>query len=79
MLKVKSMKTTDVVQYFGSQAATARALGITTSAVNQWKEQVPLATAARLEKLTHGALVLDISRYARPNGFVTGADQETPR
>ncbi len=60
------MKTAQVIQHFGSQAAVARALGITASAVNQWRETVPLATAARLEKITGGKLVLDVDQYVKP-------------
>ena len=60
------MKTQEVIRHFGSQAAVARALGITSSAVNQWKEVVPLATAARLEKITGGELVLDVDQYVKP-------------
>ena len=65
MLILTIMKTCDVIQYFGSQAAAARALGITRSAISQWGEQVPLATAARLEKLTFGKLRLEIALYSR--------------
>lgn len=57
------MKTDDVIAYFGTQTATAKALGISKGAVSQWGELVPLATAARLEKLTHGALALDVALY----------------
>lgn len=60
------MKTQEVIRHFGSQAAVARALGITSSAVNQWREVVPLATAARLEKITKGELVLDVDQYVKP-------------
>lgn len=66
MLNHAGMNTHDVIQYFGDQATAARALGITRSAVNQWGDLVPLATAARLEKLTAGKLALDISRYEKP-------------
>lgn len=59
------MKTQEVIRHFGSQAAVARALGITSSAVNQWREVVPLATAARLEKITKGELVLDVDQYLK--------------
>lgn len=57
------MNTKEVIQYFGSQSAAARALGITRSAISQWGELVPLATAARLEKLTYGRLKLNIDSY----------------
>jgi DNA-binding transcriptional regulator YdaS (Cro superfamily) len=60
------MKTADAIQHFGTGAALAGALGISRAAVSQWGELVPLATAARLEKLTDGRLVLDIDAYAAP-------------
>lgn len=60
------MKTADAIQYFGSGAVLAGALGISRAAVSQWGELVPLATAARLEKLTDGRLALDIDAYAIP-------------
>ena len=60
------MNTQTVVQYFGSAAAVAKALGISRAAVSQWGSLVPLATAARLEKLTNGELTLDIRHYDKP-------------
>ena len=57
------MKTKDAIAYFGSGAALATAVGISRAAVSQWGDLVPLATAARLEKITEGKLALDIERY----------------
>lgn len=59
------MNTSDVIRYFGSQSAAAKALGITRSAISQWGDLVPLATAARLEKLTNNRLKIEIEAYAR--------------
>lgn len=59
------MKTDDAIHYFGTAAAVARALQISKSAVSQWGELVPLATAARLERITNGALELDLNAYPR--------------
>lgn len=59
------MNTKEVIAHFGSKSATARALGITRSAISQWGELVPLATAARLERITNGALELDLNAYPR--------------
>jgi DNA-binding transcriptional regulator YdaS (Cro superfamily) len=59
------MLTKDAITHFGSGAALATAIGISRAAVSQWGELVPLATAARLEKLTDGALALDIDAYQR--------------
>ena len=60
------MKTVDAINYFGSAALLAARLGYVRSAISQWGELVPLATAAKLEKITDGKLVLDITIYARP-------------
>jgi DNA-binding transcriptional regulator YdaS (Cro superfamily) len=60
------MLTKDAIHYFGSGAALAAAVGISRAAVSQWSDRIPLATAARLEKLTGGALALDIESYAVP-------------
>ena len=60
------MKTQHAIEHFGSAAALARAVNITRSAISQWGDLVPLGTAARLEKLTNGALVLDLEDYRQP-------------
>lgn len=60
------MKTADVIAHFGSRNAAAKALEINRSAISQWGPRVPLGTAARLEKITGGALVLDLDQYQRP-------------
>jgi DNA-binding transcriptional regulator YdaS (Cro superfamily) len=60
------MKTKDAIAHFGTAAALARAVGISSPAVSQWGELVPLATAARLEKITNGALVLNLEDYRQP-------------
>lgn len=44
-------------------AAVARAIGITKSAVSQWKEIIPEAMAYRVEKATKGKLKVDPSVY----------------
>ena len=50
------MKTTDAIEYFGTQAKLAKALNITKGAVSQWGDNVPAHRALQLEKLTGGAL-----------------------
>jgi DNA-binding transcriptional regulator YdaS (Cro superfamily) len=60
------MKTQDAIEHFGSAAALARAVNITRAAVSQWGELVPLASAVRIEKLTNGALTLDLEAYRQP-------------
>lgn len=59
------MKTTEVVQHFGGRRRVAEALGISTQAVAQWRERVPLASALQLEVLTRGAFRVDPKAYRR--------------
>lgn len=51
------MTTDQAIQYFGSVAELARALGISVAAVYQWPETVPLRRQYQLERITAGALV----------------------
>lgn len=57
------MKTIDAIRYFGTASALAASVGISKSAVSQWGDLVPLATAARIEKITNGKLRFDLSQY----------------
>ena len=45
---IMNMKKLDAAQYFGSQAAMARALGITRSAVAQWPAELTTDQADRV-------------------------------
>lgn len=54
-----------MLQHFGSAAATARALGITKSAVSQWGLNVPERIAYRVQALTEGRLKVNPSVYQR--------------
>jgi hypothetical protein len=58
------MKKTDVVAHFKTQAATAKAFGLTRSAVAQWPEMVPEQIAWRAQAMTNGALRVDPEMYA---------------
>lgn len=60
------MKTSDAIRYFGNRTRIAKTLRISRAAVSQWGDLVPLPSAARLEKLTFGALALEIADYDRP-------------
>lgn len=61
------MYKSEVIAYFGGkQTAVAQAIGLTKSAVNQWREIVPLRCAIKLEAVTHGELPLDMSLYQLP-------------
>jgi transcriptional repressor of cell division inhibition gene dicB len=59
------MLKTDVITHFGSPAATARALGITKSAVSQWGDNIPERMAYRVQTVTDGVLTVDPSVYQR--------------
>lgn len=59
------MRTEDVIKHFGSQKATAQAIGVTQSAVSQWGELVPFESAYRLFLASRGELVFDPRVYDR--------------
>jgi len=46
------MKKKPVIEYYGTQAAAARALGLTRAAVSAWGMIVPYWTAVELSRLT---------------------------
>jgi hypothetical protein len=50
------MKTEDVVKYFGTKVAVAKALGIKKQAISQWGELVPIGRAYQLHVITKGKL-----------------------
>ena len=50
------MKTSDVIEYYGTQTAVAIALGIRQPSVNEWGEYPPDARQLQIEKLTRKAL-----------------------
>ena len=50
------MKTQQVIDHFGSQAAVAQALGIAQPSVAQWHESPPALRQLQIEALTNGAL-----------------------
>lgn len=54
-----TMKTIDSITYYGTTAALAAVLGVTSGAISQWGEFVPEWVAARLEKETKGKLKYD--------------------
>jgi DNA-binding transcriptional regulator Cro len=61
MLIMRPMRKADVIAHFGSVAAVTVALGCTRSAVHQWREIVPYASAKRLAEIS--PLVIDESLY----------------
>jgi DNA-binding transcriptional regulator YdaS (Cro superfamily) len=57
------MYKSDVIKFFGNQVSTGRALGVTKSAVSQWKEVVPEAVAYRAQRVSRNKLKVDPSLY----------------
>jgi len=57
------MFTSDALQVFKTKTALARAAGVTTQAVSQWKELVPPVSAAKLAAASGGKLKFDPSLY----------------
>ncbi|WP_410174755.1 Cro/CI family transcriptional regulator [Microbulbifer thermotolerans] len=59
---------TQAKKLFGSSAAIARALEITSSAVSQWPERLPRATQDRLVGAAYrlGLLSVDKKQRAKP-------------
>lgn len=50
------MKKKDVIDYFGSASATARALRISRQALHSWPEELTERIAFRVELATYGKL-----------------------
>ena len=58
--KIRSMTYAELIAHYGSQTDAARALGIKSSSVFEWKEKgVPLPRQAQYELLTEGKLKAD--------------------
>jgi hypothetical protein len=54
------MTKQDAIDYYGSQAALARALGIHRAAVHAW-EEIPVGRQYQIEVLTGGDLKADLA------------------
>ncbi|HDX8356340.1 TPA: Cro/CI family transcriptional regulator [Aeromonas hydrophila] len=50
------MNTADAIAHFGGIAPLAKALGVKTQAISQWKERVPELRSYQIEVLTGGKL-----------------------
>ena len=61
------MLVSDALEIFGTKAAIAEILGISSSAVTQWKEVVPEKQAYRLARFTRGKLKVDVAFYKKNN------------
>ncbi|TKI02569.1 Cro/CI family transcriptional regulator [Martelella alba] len=59
------MLTDDAIKYFGNKAKLAEAAGVSQPAVSRWGKLVPEKRAARLERLTSGALKYDLDVYSK--------------
>ncbi|MEQ1969695.1 Cro/CI family transcriptional regulator [Xenorhabdus nematophila] len=59
------MYKSSVVDFYGSQRKTARALGVSDQAVSHWRSIIPEKAALKLEKITNGALKYDASLYRK--------------
>ena len=58
------MNKKDVLKHFGdSPRAVAEAIGVSTQYVSQWPAKVPEVQAARLDKVTEGALEYRLEDY----------------
>jgi hypothetical protein len=57
------MKKSSAIEFYGSQRAIGRVLGITDQAVSAWPDLIPKGAALELEKLTNGALKCDLEVY----------------
>jgi len=53
---VWGMKTSDVMEHFGSQYATAKALGIKQPSVARWGQRPPKLRQLQIQQITGGKL-----------------------
>jgi DNA-binding transcriptional regulator YdaS (Cro superfamily) len=61
------MKSITCVSYFGGKRQTAEALGLSSQAVHQWRDVVPLASAYKAQVISEGKILVQISLYGRSN------------
>lgn len=59
------MRKKDVLEFYKSGAAVARALGYTEGAVSQWEDVIPELSARKLHDLTDGKLRFDPKLYEK--------------
>jgi len=69
------MLKSDVIAYFGSQIAVAKALDITDAAVSLWKEIIPEGSAYKIESLTKRRLRVNPELYSKAAVHARRADQ----
>ncbi len=59
------MKKADVINYFGTQEKTAKALNISQVSVSKWGEVIPQRRAYEIEKITKGKLKAEFTQRSR--------------
>lgn len=62
------MTTNEVIQFFGSKSAVAKALRLSPAAISQWGEQVPMRRQFEIEHVSGGALRANYSGELVLNG-----------
>lgn len=55
------MLKAEVIKHFGGVGEVAKALGIKSAAVSQWSDEVPIRRAYEIERITEGALKVEVS------------------
>ncbi|MBA5203064.1 hypothetical protein H2Y57_05105 [Pectobacterium aroidearum] len=61
------MYKADAIKYFGNLTKLAMAAGVKLPSASAWGEVIPERRAARLERLTNGALKYDPALYESTN------------
>ncbi|MCL2899761.1 Cro/CI family transcriptional regulator [Brenneria tiliae] len=67
------MYKSDAIKYFGNLTKLADAAGVKLPSASAWGEIIPERRAARLERLTNGALKYDPALYQNRDGLNKGA------
>ncbi|RNM07734.1 MULTISPECIES: Cro/CI family transcriptional regulator [Dickeya] len=57
----------DAIKFFGSKTKLAIAAGVSQASVSRWGDVIPERRAARLDRVTNGALRYDPDLYQRHN------------
>ena len=57
------MRKETAVQFYGSERALSKVLGISHQAVNSWKTNVPIKQAWKLERKSGGKLAMRLRDY----------------
>jgi DNA-binding transcriptional regulator YdaS (Cro superfamily) len=66
---MKSMKLKDVLNHFGTQAALARALGMSQPSVNRWVQtkRIPYLRQCQIQVVTNGQFLAATKKRGRKN------------